>query len=157
MDARPPRRRRVPRYRRSSLALSWVLIADQGTTWQQIPFAGRRACPRSAVPRTPRGSTRPIPAVVPPPYKDDFAEACMVLNDSPKASAALSRRCLQAILRDIAKTKSKNLADQIDEVIGSGSVPPHIQGELDAIWRGKTPARASVGTLRAVGPFEGSL
>jgi len=81
----------------------------------------------------PRSASRPIPKEVPNPYRDDFSEACKVLADSAKASAALSRRCLQGILRDQAATKAKNLADQIDEVIQSGSVPPHVQGELDAV------------------------
>lgn len=81
----------------------------------------------------PRSGSRPIPSEVLSPYRDDFSEACKVLSDSPKASAALSRRCLQSILRDKAGTKKKDLADQIDEVIQSGKVPPHIQGELDAV------------------------
>lgn len=81
----------------------------------------------------PRSGSRPIPPEVPSPYRDDFSEACKALTDSPKASAALSRRCLQAVLRDKAGTKKKDLADQIDEVIQSGRVPPHIQGELDAV------------------------
>ncbi len=81
----------------------------------------------------PRSPSRPIPKEVPNPYRDDFSEACKVLADSAKASAALSRRCLQAILRDQAATKAKDLADQIDEVIQSGKIPPHVQGELDAV------------------------
>ena len=32
--------------------------------------------------------------------KDDYEEAALVLSISPKASAALSRRCLQTILRE---------------------------------------------------------
>lgn len=81
----------------------------------------------------PRSATRPIPAEVPSPYRDDFAEACKVLADSPKASAALSRRCLQAILRDQAATKARDLADQIEEVTHSGKVPSHIQEGLHAV------------------------
>lgn len=81
----------------------------------------------------PRSGSRVIPSEVPSPYRDDFSEACKVLGDSPKASAALSRRCLQAILRDKGGTSKRDLADQIDEVIQSGKVPPHVQGELDAV------------------------
>ena len=32
-------------------------------------------------------------------FANDYKEACLVFTDSPKASAALSRRCLQNILR----------------------------------------------------------
>lgn len=81
----------------------------------------------------PRSGSRPVPAEVPSPYRDDFVEACKVLGESAKASAALSRRCLQAILRDQAGTKSKDLADQIDEVIASKAVPSHIQNDLHAV------------------------
>ena len=81
----------------------------------------------------PRYVSRPIPSEVPSPYRDDFSEACKVLADSPKASAALSRRCLQALLKDKAGTKKRDLADQIDEVIQSGNVPPHVQRELHAV------------------------
>jgi hypothetical protein len=60
-------------------------------------------------------------------------EACKVLGDSPKASAALSRRCLQSILRDKAATTTKDLYDQIQEVISSGKMPTHIAEGLHAV------------------------
>jgi hypothetical protein len=81
----------------------------------------------------PKGSVRPIPSEVLDPYKQDFLEACRVLEDSPKASAALSRRCLQAILRDKAGTKSRDLYDQIEEAINSGKMPSHICEGLHAV------------------------
>src|SRR5690349_8888628 len=58
----------------------------------------------------PQRSTRPVPAEVTTPYREDFEEACAVLAISPKASAALSRRLLQAILKDKAGTKKRDLA-----------------------------------------------
>jgi hypothetical protein len=79
----------------------------------------------------PRAVQRPVPAEVPEPYRGDFVEACLVFADTPKASAALSRRCIQAILRDRAGTKSKDLYDQIEEVIKAG-VPSHIAESLHA-------------------------
>lgn len=78
-------------------------------------------------------SPRPVPPEVIDPYKQDFIEACNVLPLSAKASAALSRRNLQAILRDKAATKSKDLFDQIEEVITSGKVPSHIEEGLHAV------------------------
>lgn len=63
----------------------------------------------------------------------DYEEACLVLPDSPKASAALSRRCLQHVLREMAGTKSKDLFDQIQEVLDSGKLPSHIAESLDAV------------------------
>lgn len=57
----------------------------------------------------PRGSARPpVPTEVPKHIANDYEEACLVLPDSPKASAALSRRALQALLRNAAGIASKN-------------------------------------------------
>jgi len=51
----------------------------------------------------PKGVSRaPVPPEVPPDIVEDYKEACLVLADSPKASAALSRRCLQNLLRRAA-------------------------------------------------------
>jgi hypothetical protein len=76
---------------------------------------------------------RDIPPEVAAPYRDDFKEACLVLPLSAKASAALSRRCLQAVLREKGQTKKKDLADQIDEVINAKTVPAYIAEELHAV------------------------
>jgi len=81
----------------------------------------------------PLNASRPIPTEVPNPYRQDFSEACTVLSASPKASAALSRRCVQAVLRDKAGTTKKDLYDQIEEVVTSGKVPSHISSELHAV------------------------
>jgi hypothetical protein len=81
----------------------------------------------------PQGNSRPIPAEVTKPYREDFHEACLVLMASPKASAALSRRCMQAILKDKAGAKKKDLFDQIEEVIASNTLPTHIVDELHAV------------------------
>jgi hypothetical protein len=58
----------------------------------------------------PRSSGRPpVPADVPDPFAQDYREACLVVADSPKASAALSRRCLQHIIREKAGIKKRDL------------------------------------------------
>lgn len=84
------------------------------------------AYPKNAAPR-------PVPAGVSDPYKQDFEEAVAVLSLSPKASAALSRRNLQAILRDKAGTQAKDLNDQIDEIVDTGKMPSHISESLHAV------------------------
>jgi hypothetical protein len=78
-------------------------------------------------------TARPLPPEVPDPYNKDFYEAVAVLSLSPKASAALSRRNLQAVLRDKAATKAKDLYDQIEEVINSSTLPSHIADDLHAV------------------------
>jgi hypothetical protein len=84
-------------------------------------------------PAYPIAPARPVPLEVTDPYKQDFSEACLVLPYSPKASAALTRRCLQAILRDKTPTKSKDLFDQIEEVSQPGILPSHIVEDLHAV------------------------
>ena len=81
----------------------------------------------------PKGSNRPpVPPQVPQKSADDYVEACIVLPDSPKASAALSRRCLQNLLREVAKVKPGNLADEIQQVIDS-RIPSYLVEVIDAV------------------------
>jgi hypothetical protein len=54
----------------------------------------------------PRTNKRPsCPLEVPAAIAQEYTEACLILYDSPTASAALSRRCLQHFLRDVVKVK----------------------------------------------------
>jgi len=64
---------------------------------------------------------------------EDYQEACKVLSISPKASAALSRRCLQHLLRLKASTKQKDLCKQIQEVIDNGKLPSYLIECIDAV------------------------
>lgn len=82
----------------------------------------------------PKGAAaRPVPPEVPNPYRQDFVEACEVLSISPKASAALSRRNLQAIIRDQAQVTGKDLNVEIQTLIDSGKLPTHISEGLHAV------------------------
>src|SRR5207249_2813134 len=59
----------------------------------------------------PKGATRPpVPTQVPAELASDYTEACLVVSDSPKAAAALGRRCLQHLLRSAAHVKPSDLA-----------------------------------------------
>ncbi len=71
--------------------------------------------------------------VVPNKYREDYIEACQIVNISPKASAALSRRCLQAILRDHASVKKGSLEKEIQQVLDSNQLPSYISQAIDAI------------------------
>jgi Domain of unknown function (DUF4145) len=85
----------------------------------------------------PEGSNRgPLSTDVPAPIAADYNEAAIVLPLSPKASAALSRRCLQAVLRQ-AGYNEQDLAKQIDaapaETDGRKALPTGVHSTLDAI------------------------
>jgi hypothetical protein len=80
----------------------------------------------------------PIPKDTPTEIKKDYIEASMVLACSTNASAALSRRCLQHILRkrsakDVNNFKEGRLFDEIEQVITSKTLPSTINNELDAV------------------------
>ena len=82
----------------------------------------------------PKSSGRePCPPEVPSEFADDYKEACLVVADSPKASAALTRRCLQNLLRDYFKVKHGNLADEIQQILDSGKLPTGLAEEIDAV------------------------
>jgi hypothetical protein len=89
---------------------------------------------RNSVLVYPKGVSRaPLGNEVPEKLSADYTEACLVLSDSAKASAALSRRCLQVLLRDVAKVKPSDLSKEIDEVLGSKSLPTHLAEAVDAV------------------------
>ena len=81
----------------------------------------------------PKGTARPVPVEVEDEFANDFREACLVIGDSEKASAALSRRCLQNLMREKADTKAKDLAPQIQEVLDSGKLPSHLADAIDGV------------------------
>ena len=81
----------------------------------------------------PKASARPVADEVDEKFATDFREACLVIGDSEKASAALSRRCLQNLLREKAGTTAKDLAKQIQEVLDSGKLPSHLGEAIDAV------------------------
>lgn len=84
-------------------------------------------------PALPRNATRPLPPEVEPRFARDFAEAVAVSADSPKASAALSRRLLQDVLREQASVNPSTLNDEIQEVLDSNALPSHLGENLDAV------------------------
>jgi Domain of unknown function (DUF4145) len=82
----------------------------------------------------PRAISRaPIPPEVPREIIEDYKEACLVLADSAKASAALSRRCLQHLLRSAGGVKHGDLFAEIQEAIDGKTLPSGIADGLDAV------------------------
>lgn len=79
----------------------------------------------------PRAAARaPIPASVPAHIAEDYREAALVLSLSPKASAALSRRCLQHLLREQGYAQH-DLVKQIEAA--RDDLPKYLAHELDAV------------------------
>jgi hypothetical protein len=82
------------------------------------------------------GNRGPVPPEVPAHIGQDYVEACRVLPSSPKASAALSRRCLQTILHEHGY-KARDLAKEIDlllnELDPKKGIPESLRLTVDAI------------------------
>jgi hypothetical protein len=87
----------------------------------------------------PRSAAKPFPSYIPQPILDDYHEACLIANDSPKASATLSRRCLQGMIRDFWKISKPKLVNEIKD----------LEGKIDSTtWKAIDSVR-SVGNIGA--------
>ncbi|OQB31609.1 MAG: hypothetical protein BWY08_00399 [Bacteroidetes bacterium ADurb.Bin174] len=75
----------------------------------------------------------PVPPEVDELFAKDYNEACLILTFSPKASAALSRRCLQNVLREKAGVKKSDLSNEIQQIIDSKLLPSYLSKSIDAI------------------------
>lgn len=79
----------------------------------------------------PRTGNRPsAPPVVPKDLTADYNEACLVLELSAKAAAAMGRRCLQNLLRSVLESKAGSLFEEIEAVLAKGELPSHIADDL---------------------------
>ncbi len=64
----------------------------------------------------PPSNAKVFPDYVPKPVRDDYVEACLIKDLSPKASATLSRRCLQGMIRNFWGVSKGRLVDEIDAI-----------------------------------------
>lgn len=55
-----------------------------------------------------------FPDYIPSQIRKDYEEACIIIDQSPKASATLSRRCLQGMIRDFWDIQKQRLIDEIN-------------------------------------------
>lgn len=72
----------------------------------------------------PQSTARVFPEYIPTPIRSDYQEACTIKELSPKASATLSRRCLQGMIHDFWGITKTNLKLEID------ALEVKIDGEL---------------------------
>lgn len=83
----------------------------------------------------PRFVARPnvVLADIPNEYLEDYKEAVEVVDASAKASAALSRRVLQTLLREEANVDHSNLYSEIGQVVDASQLPSRLLSTLDAV------------------------
>jgi Domain of unknown function (DUF4145) len=96
-----------------------------------LGIAGRSAStPLNSWTLLPPSSAKPQPNCIPQPIRDDHYEACAIRDLSPKASATITRRCLQGMIRDFCGISKHRLIDEIDELrerVATGRAPLGVQ------------------------------
>lgn len=102
-----------------------ILVTTKKTA-ENTPYREIRAWPKEVV-------RPPLPPEVVEPYASDYYEACLILADSPRASAALSRLCLQALLREKAGVSRADLSSEINQALASKTLPPELGSMMDGI------------------------
>ena len=96
----------------------------------------------------PDSRAKNFPDYIPQAVLDDYREACLIQNLSPKASATLARRCLQGMIRDYWKVKPGRLVDEIADIESQvdpltwdaieavrkiGNIGAHMEKDIDVI------------------------
>ena len=74
----------------------------------------------------PPSTAKPQPNYIPKAIRDDYYEACAIRDLSPKASATITRRCLQGMIRDFCGISKKRLIDEINALkvlVHNGQAP----------------------------------
>lgn len=79
----------------------------------------------------PESGAKVLPDYIPAAIQEDYYEACRIRDLSPKASATLSRRCLQGMIRDFHKISLSRLIDEVNTL--EGIVEPDIWESIDAV------------------------
>ena len=79
----------------------------------------------------PQSQARVFPSYIPRVILEDYEEACLIRDLSPKASATLSRRCLQGIIRGFHGITKKRLIDEIEAL--RDKIDPLTWQAIDAV------------------------
>ncbi len=101
-----------PKCRKFSLTVSLHGLETSGSR----SYTGKHIKSWALVPPS---NARAFPVAIPPQVLQDYHEACLTLEQSPKVAAALSRRCLSAMLRDYWQVQPGRLVDEFRQVKGT--------------------------------------
>lgn len=81
----------------------------------------------------PTSFAKQFPDYVPSAIRNDYEEACAIVNLSPKSSATLARRCLQGMIRDFWEIRKNTLYNEINEL--QDKIPAKQWAVIDGIRR----------------------
>jgi hypothetical protein len=118
-----------PRCRQLSLSASLHGLEVSGAR----AYTGRHLQSWSLVPPS---RARSFPVELPPPVLEDYREACLTLELSPKVAAALARRCLSSMLRDYWRVQPGSLSDEFRQV--KGTIDPLTWEAVEAVRKNGT-------------------
>lgn len=79
----------------------------------------------------PKSFAKQFPTYIPEQIRSDYEEACAILMLSPKASATLSRRCLQGMIRDYWGINKDTIYKEITEL--KTKIQPDLWQALDGL------------------------
>jgi hypothetical protein len=79
----------------------------------------------------PQSKAKTFPDYIPVALREDYSEACLIRDLSPKASATLSRRCLQGMIRNFWNVEAPNLYQEINAI--KDKVDPATWEAMDAV------------------------
>ena len=136
-----------------------VWLARSEETMNNPPGGQRPSGEQQWALARPKASGRPpVPPEVPEEYATDYREACLVIADSPKASAALSRRCLQLMLRKELQAEGRGLFKEIQWTIQHGNLPSSVIELLDVPRKvgneAAHPTLSDAGLITDIEPWE---
>lgn len=136
------------------------IVADDSclqTTFYQCPNCGQYTIKTIGIGKKvkdvnmlirPLSLAKQFPDYIPPAIRNDYEEACAIVNLSPKSSATLARRCLQGMIRDFWGISKARLVDEISaleskipatqwKVISSirkiGNIGAHMEKDINLI------------------------
>jgi hypothetical protein len=115
----------IARLCETQITRGYERIIKQHAQWRLIPF----------------GAAKTYPDYIPVSLRNDYVEACRIVDLSPKAAATLCRRVLQGMIRDYweVDTKSRRLWDEIKA----------IEDKVDAGTWGAIVALKDIGNIGA--------
>ncbi len=101
-----------PKCRRFSLSASLHGLERSG----KRAYTGRQLASWDLVPPS---RARSFAVVLPKQVIEDYREACLTAELSPRAASALARRCLSGMLRDFWRVQPGSLSDEFRQIKGS--------------------------------------
>lgn len=96
-----------------------------------VKYTGERMDKNVTIPIYPRSLAKIFPDYIPSQIREDYEEAYAILHYSPKASATLSRRCLQGMIRDFWGITKATLFLEIDAL--KNNIPATQYKAIDAL------------------------